>query len=53
MEKVENVALRSFVGKKNNDVLLICTHKLFFEATENHEEAKHGTLLRIFHLTFF
>jgi hypothetical protein len=53
MEKVENIALSSFVGKENNDVLLVSTHQLFFEATEDHKKAEHGALLGIVHITLF
>jgi hypothetical protein len=53
MEKIKNIALSSFVGKKNNNVLLVSTHKLIFEATKDHEEAEHGTLLGIVHIAFF
>lgn len=53
MEKIEDIALSSFVCKEDNDVLLVRTDKLFLEAAEDHEKSEHGTLLGIIHVTFF
>ena len=53
MEKIKNIALRSFVCKENHYILLVCAHQLLLKAAKYHQKAVHRAFLGVIHVALF